>query len=220
MDMYDVTYSFVYFQNRYPAVSANMLAAAIQAGNLTLLKATIKTANHLNMGIDCRPIHLAINYNQPHILEWLVAQPRIDVNKTPLGSTRPTVQHLFRRVGVTEEQEHFHMQCLCTLLRVGMSVMDEDPCTEYRMFHWLAGTSESNITYLMGQEDIVQKLLEYAAYAFEPGKKTGRPAALYNSMSPVFTDFLRRAEKVLWLAVSAYMPVSALTTVIVSYICK
>jgi hypothetical protein len=214
---YDVPYSFVYHQKKYPAVSADMLEAAIKAHDLTLLKATIKTANHLNMGNFHRPIHAAIQHNQHHILEWLIAQPGIDVNKLPMESIRPIVQHLFRFMG-SGSQEHFHTRCLCTLLRAGATLVVEDPYSEFHMFHWLAGTSESDIAYLMAQEDIMQKLLEYSAYAFEPSKKTGRLVVRYKSISPAFVDLLRRAENMLWLAVSVHIPVSALTTVIVSYI--
>jgi hypothetical protein len=190
-----------------------MLRSAIQAGDLARLKKTIRTANHLNMGINDRPIHMAIEYKQLHILEWLVVQPGIDVDKLPMDSNRPTLPTLLRPIRVGERTRS-NVQCLCILLRAGMTLMSEDPVTGFNIFHYMVG-SQFKMACLMEQEDIAQRLLEHAACAFEP-TKAGRPGD--TTRSPPFMDFLKRAETMLCLTVSVHIPVSALTTIIVSYI--
>jgi hypothetical protein len=148
-----------------------------------------------------------------------------------MDSLRPVTSTLFRLTST--DSQVYGMRCLCTLLRAGLSLTDKDPETGFHVFHWLARTCDTRLIYVMNQEDIVQRLLEYASCAFEPGTAimssktadgaklggiTRQPTEAYKSKSPVFIHFLRCAKDALCLAVSAYMPVSALATLIVSYI--
>jgi hypothetical protein len=217
MDVYEIMYNFRYIQNDHGVVSALMIESAIRAGDLARLKGMVKTANHLSMGFGSRPIHMAMLYNQPHILEWLVAQPGIDVNRIPVYSTSTNAEWLFRPSG-TEAKDALFMRDLCTLLRAGMTLMEQDPTTGFHIFHLLAQTSASNVILVTGQEDIAQKLLNYAACAFEPNAKVERPAELYASASPPFAAFLARLIETLRCVVGIHVPVSALAGIVVSYI--
>jgi hypothetical protein len=169
------------------------------------------------MGVSKRPIHMAIEHNKPHILQWLVTQPGIDVDRLPLHTNRPTAALLFESIWVPEER-CLDIQYLCILLRAGMSPTSAEPLTGFTLFHSLACTNESGIIHVLGQEDITQKLLEYAAYAFEPSANGIRPINARGSISPTFANFFKRAEKALCLVVSVHMPVAVLSDIIVSYI--
>jgi hypothetical protein len=216
-NIYEIVYSLDYWQDEYLPVSAGVLDSAIRVGDLARLKNIARTANALNMGLCNRPIHMAMYYDQLHILEWLLAQPGTDINKSYVGSPCNNMAILLSSTGVAR-LDHRNIQFLCMFLRAGLPLMAEDSLTGCHIFHFLAKTTASNVTEVMAHEDIAQKLLEHVVCALEPNEKVDRPLELYASAPPPFVSFLKHAMETLQLVVSVHIPIQPLTGIVVSYI--
>lgn len=195
------------------AVTAKAIETIIETGDLDLLKRTVKTANHLNMGAINRPIHMAIDHNRPRILEWLLAQPGTDVNKTPF--TCSNIAFLLPLTRLASFQQ-FRIGYLCTLIRAGMSIVNDDGSS---VFHHIASVDQTAVHDLFCNHDVVAKLMEYAICALEPSEGHSLTSICSGpDGSADIREFLVRAASAVRTLIIAHVTVDALVNVIVAYI--
>jgi hypothetical protein len=192
-------------------VSAIVIEHAIKKGDLNFLK-SVTTPCRINMGFDYTPVHLAMFGDRPTVLEWLIKQPGIDVNK-PTRSGSSTTALLFSLPDPHVDWVWY----LCILVRAGMSLAGHDKYN-VNIFHNIRTSQPQDIRRLFRNRDVVSKLMEYAVYVFERSEGWYRPPDNCPAANKQLMTFFNRADKAVRTPLTHRVPIPPLVDMILSYI--
>jgi hypothetical protein len=156
---------------------------------------------------------MAIEHDQPHILEWLLTQPGIDVNRTPYMCSNIA---FLLPMAMEDDLQRTRIRYLCVLIRAGMLPI----CDKSNVFQYLVYFHRYAIRHLFRKSDVIARLMEYAIYTFDRLSHGALPVDICRGPegSAQLLEFFVRASDAVRSLIIAHVPVDSLVDVIIAYI--